>query len=121
MGKAEEKELYEFIADKIKELRENYGGRVLSQDTLAKAIKTQPNTISRWENTTYKPKVGDLEKLAIFFNVPISVFFPNAPVETPELKALMSATANLHKKDLEELTKFALFRKARKELKNKKK
>jgi transcriptional regulator with XRE-family HTH domain len=121
MGKQTENELYEYIGSKIEELRKDFGGRGLSQDSLAKAIKTQPNTISRWENATYKPKVEDLEKLANFFSVPISIFFPNTPTESPELKALMSATANLHKKDLEELTKFALFRKARKELKNSKK
>ena len=109
--------LYQQVGDKIKELREGYGGKGLSQEALAAAVKTKPNTVSRWEKAVYKPKVGDLEKLAVFFSVPISVFFPSLPEEKPELKALMSATADLHKNDLKEVTDFALFRKARSKLK----
>lgn len=113
--------LYEYIGSKIKELRENYGGKVLSQEMLASELKTQPNTISRWENSTYKPKVEDLEKLATFFGIPISVFFPDLPDLKPEIKALLSATADLHKNDIEELTHFAMYRKARTKLKESKK
>ena len=120
MGKSDT-ELYEFIGAKIKELRENYGGTVLSQEQLASKIETQSNTISRWENATYKPKVEDLGKLANFFGVPISVFFPNMTDVKPELQALLSATADLHKDDIEELTNFAMYRKARTKLKEKKK
>jgi len=116
--------LYHQIGDKIKELREGYvrnGVIGLSQDALANEIKTQPNTVSRWEKAKYKPKAEDLEKLARFFGVPISVFFPDLSVEKPELKALLSATADLHENDLKELTDFAIFRKARSKLKEVKK
>jgi transcriptional regulator with XRE-family HTH domain len=34
------------------------------------------NTISRWEAATYKPSISDLERLAQFFGVPITIFFP---------------------------------------------
>lgn len=111
--------LYKFIGHKIRELRESNGG--LSQEALASEIRTQPNTISRWENSTYKPKVEDLERLAVFFGVPISIFFPNSPEEKPELNALLSATADLHENDIKELTDFALFRKARTKLSKAKK
>lgn len=120
MGKWNQ-ELYEYIGLKIKELRESYGGKGLSQEALATEIGTQPNTISRWENATYKPKVEDLGKLANFFSVPISLFFPDSQEIKPELKALLSATADLHKNDIEELTNFAMFRKARSKLKENKK
>lgn len=120
MGKTSK--LYDQIAEKIKSLREEYdGGKGISQESLADAISTKPNTISRWEKTVYKPKAEDLEKLAKFFGVPISVFFPDLPNEKPEIKALMSATADLHANDIKELTNFALFRKARSKLREAKK
>jgi transcriptional regulator with XRE-family HTH domain len=120
MGKTSK--LYDQIAEKIKSLREEYdGGKGISQESLADAISTKPNTISRWEKTVYKPKAEDLEKLAKFFGVPISVFFPDIPNEKPEIKALMSATADLHANDIKELTDFALFRKARSKLREAKK
>ncbi len=117
------KEIYEYIALKIKELREQYsGGKGLKQEELAQKIGVTPNTISRWETLTYKPKIEDLDKLARFFSVPIYYFLPvEYHPDKPELNALFSATADLKPEDLEELTKFALFRKARSVLKEKKK
>lgn len=110
-------DIYNYIAQKIKELRETFGGQGISQEQLAAKIKVTPNTVSRWETATYKPKITDLEKLAKFFSVPISAFLPpDQQPNSPELNALFSATADLKKEDIQALTDFALFRKTRKVL-----
>ncbi len=72
-------DLYKYIGEKIRELRQNFGGKVISQDDLAKEIKTTPNTISRWETAIYKPSAKDLHNLAQFFGVSIWYLFPTAP------------------------------------------
>jgi transcriptional regulator with XRE-family HTH domain len=105
------KNLYEYIGKKLRELRENYGGKGTSQDEVAQAVGTTANTVSRWESATYKPSAGDLHKLARFFGVSIAVFFPD--METPRLQALMSATGNLKDQELDELIEYARFRQAR--------
>ena len=81
----------------------------------AEVLKTTPNTISRWETATYKPSIEDLEKLARFFGVSISEFFPNIE-PAARVQALLSATGDLDDSDLDELTRYAQFRKARKAL-----
>ncbi len=108
-------ELYKFIGEKIRELRQNYGSLALSQEDLAKKIGVQTNTVSRWETATYKVSAEDLQKLAIAFSVDISVFFPETEQVklTPSLQALMSATSDLTEEDIAELTEYAKFRKAR--------
>ncbi len=107
--------LVEYISERIRELRTSYGGGVgLSQEALAKAVGTAANTISRWETATYRPTIEDLERLARFFNVSILEFFP--PEEAPaneQIKALLRAAKQLSPEDLEELSKYAEFRKAR--------
>lgn len=115
-------QLYVYIGKKIQELRETYGGKGISQEVLAKAIKVQPNTLSRWENYVYKPKIEDLEKLAKFFGVRISEFLPvDQQDQSPSaLRALLSATKDLHEDDIRVLTEFAEFRKAKRFLKNSK-
>jgi transcriptional regulator with XRE-family HTH domain len=105
-------EIYEAIGEKIRELRTTLKGKGISQEELAKAVKTTANTISRWETATYKPSISDLETLARFFGVPITVFFPEAQPKS-RANALISATANLDDRDLEEVTLYALFRRAR--------
>ena len=104
--------LYDQIGEKIKDLRKIYGN--ISQDDLAKELKVSSNTVSRWETSTYKPSVEDLQKIANFFGVDITSFFP--AIENPKLQALMSATGNLADKDIEELTEYAKFRKVRQAL-----
>jgi len=79
---------------------------------LAEAINTTANTISRWETATYKPSVSDLENLARFFGVPITAFFPEIQPSS-QVKALLTATRGLDESDLEEVTLYALFRRAR--------
>ena len=75
-------------------------------------MKTTANTTSRWETATYKPSISDLERLAQFFGVPITIFFPQAQPKS-RTNALLSATADLDDDDLEEVMLCAQFRKAR--------
>ena len=110
-------DLHDHIAAKIKDLRANYNsGEGLSQDALAIHLKVAANTISRWETGTYRPSTKDLERLSRFFGVSINSFFPSEMVgedEDENLKALLRAARQLHPADLEELRKYAEFRKAR--------
>lgn len=106
--------IYKAIGDKIRELRT--GRPDLSQEKLAQAVGTTANTISRWETAAYKPSVGDLEKLSRFFGVPITVFFPQVDPDV-KLQALLSATGDLDADDMEEIVKYAQFRRARRILK----
>ena len=112
-------DLYTYIGGKIRELRQAYAGSGLSQEELAERMKTTANTISRWETATYKPSADDLLQLSQIFGVSIAVFFPG--MENPHLTALLSATGDLTKKDFEELTHYAQFRRARQMLKDDKK
>ena len=110
-------DLLDNIAARIKDLRVNYNsGEGLSQESLAIHLKVAPNTISRWETGTYRPSVKDLERISRFFGVSINSFFPSELVSDDEdenLKALLRAARQLHPSDLEELRKYAEFRKAR--------
>ncbi|MBD2166417.1 helix-turn-helix transcriptional regulator [Calothrix membranacea FACHB-236] len=110
----------EYIGGRIRDLRTSYGGgEGLSQEALAKAMGTAANTISRWETATYRPSIEDLERLARFFGVSILDFFPPKETqaeETPvndQLTALLRAAKQLPPEDIEELRKYAEFRKAR--------
>lgn len=109
-------EIYKRIGEKIRELRNSYNTRGISQESLAEAIGTTANTISRGETATYKPTVSDLERLARFFGVPIATFFPSMDPNV-RLEALFSATQDLDDEELDEVTRYAQFRKARRELK----
>ena len=110
-------DLLDHIAAKIRDLRVSYNsGEGLSQESLATHLKVAPNTISRWETGTYRPSVKDLERISRFFGVSIISFFPSEMVEDDEdenLKALLRTARQLHPADLEELRKYAEFRKAR--------
>ena len=108
----EARNIYSWIGNRIRELRTGWGGTGISQEELAEAIGTTANTISRWETATYKPSISDLDMLAQFFNVPISAFFP-AIQPSSQINALLTATRGLDDNDLEEVTLYALFRRAR--------
>ena len=105
------------IAATIKDLRVNYNsGEGLSQDALAKQLKVAPNTISRWETGTYCPSVTDVERISRFFGVSMMAFMPPEMIgkeEDENLKALLRTARQLHPADLEELQKYAEFRRAR--------
>jgi transcriptional regulator with XRE-family HTH domain len=114
-------DLLDYVADQIKELRTNYNsGEGLSQEALAKHLKVAANTISRWETHIYRPSLEDLEKLARFFGVSIMSFFPSeASVDNATMAALLRTARQLHPADLEELVKYAEFRRARRIYKGK--
>jgi transcriptional regulator with XRE-family HTH domain len=105
------------VAAKIRDLRVNYNhGEGLSQESLATQLKVAPNTISRWETGTYRPSLKDLERISRFFGVSIMSFLPDEMVgddEDENLKALLRTARQLHPSDLEELRKYAEFRRAR--------
>jgi len=110
-------DLLDHLAARIRDLRINYNsGEGLSQESLAIHLKVSPNTISRWETGTYRPSVKDVERLSRFFGVSIISFFPSELVDAEEdedLKALLRTARQLHPADLEELRKYAEFRRAR--------
>jgi transcriptional regulator with XRE-family HTH domain len=110
-------DLLDHVAARIKDLRVNYNsGEGLSQDALAAHLKVASNTISRWETGTYRPSLKDLERISRFFGVSMMSFFPEDMVEDDEdenLKALLRTARQLHPADLEELRKYAEFRRAR--------
>jgi transcriptional regulator with XRE-family HTH domain len=110
-------ELLDHVAARIRDLRVNYNsGEGLSQESLATHLKVAPNTVSRWETGTYRPGLKDMEKLSRFFGVSIITFFPSEMIgddEDENLKALLRTARQLHPADLEELRKYAEFRRAR--------
>jgi transcriptional regulator with XRE-family HTH domain len=106
-------EIYRQIGEKIRELRLRPENGAMSQEALGERLGVASNTVSRWETGTYKPTAEDLNKLARFFKVSITVFFPGLPQEDSSIAMLASATAGLNKNDLEEVIKYAEFRKVR--------
>ena len=110
-------DLLDHVAARIKDLRVSYNsGEGLSQEALAGHLKVASNTISRWETGTYRPSLKDLERISRFFGVSMMSFFPEDMVDDDEdenLKALLRTARQLHPADLEELRKYAEFRRAR--------
>ena len=110
-------DLLDHVAARIKDLRVSYNsGEGLSQEALATHLKVAPNTISRWETGTYRPSLKDLERISRFFGVSMMSFFPEDMVDDDEdenLKALLRTARQLHPADVEELRKYAEFRRAR--------
>jgi len=110
-------DLLDHIAATIRDLRVNYNsGEGLSQEALAKQLKVAPNTISRWETGTYCPSVTDVERISRFFGVSMMAFMPPEMIgkeDDENLKALLRTARQLHPADLEELQKYAEFRRAR--------
>ena len=105
-------DIYEEIGKRIRDFRTSISGKGVSQEDLAHAVGTTANTISRWETATYKPAISDLQKLARYFGVSITAFFPEANPKA-RTDALLSATAGLEDADLDEVRLYALFRKSR--------
>jgi transcriptional regulator with XRE-family HTH domain len=109
--------LLDHLAATIRDLRVNYNsGEGLSQEKLAIHLKVAPNTISRWETGTYCPSVVDLERIARFFGVSMMAFMPPEMMNEEEdenLRVLLRTARQLHPADLEELQKYAEFRRAR--------
>jgi transcriptional regulator with XRE-family HTH domain len=111
---APEENLMQFIAVRIREMRAAFGGAGISQEALAKELDVATNTVSRWETGTYKPTIEDLEKIARFFRVSVLDFFPREKSEmSEEISALLRAAQQLNPQDIDELRRYAEFRKAR--------
>jgi putative transcriptional regulator len=108
--------LIERVGQRIKEFRTAYGERGISQEALATKMGVATNTISRWETATVRPSIEDLEKLARFFGKSIEEFFPRSEVgsrQGQKMEALLRAAGNLDDKELDEVRKFAEYRRAR--------
>jgi transcriptional regulator with XRE-family HTH domain len=106
--------IYKVIGERIRQLRSARPD--LSQDKLAAALGTTANTISRWETAAYKPSVADLDKVSRYFDVPITVFFPQIDTDA-KLQALLSATGGLDADEMDEVVRYAEYRRARRILK----
>ena len=108
--------LIDHIGQRIREFRTGYGGGTgISQDALAKELHVASNTVSRWETGTYKPTIEDLDRLARFFGKSILEFFPSENVHTQrdeKIDALLRTASQLNDGDIEELRRFAEFRRA---------
>jgi len=107
--------LFEYVGQRIRDLRSSYGsGQGLSQEALARALDVAANTVSRWETATYRPSLEDLDQLARFFGVSILDFFPPDEVAgNDQMAALLRTAKQLKPDDLEELRRYAEFRRAR--------
>lgn len=109
--------LTEHVGQRIREFRTGYGGGVgISQQALAAALKIASNTVSRWETGTYRPTIDDLENLARFFGKSIMDFFPKEEVHTErdeKIDALLRTAKQLNDEDIEELRRYAEYRRAR--------
>lgn len=107
-------DLFEHVGGRIRQLRTEFdGGRGISQEALAAELKVAANTVSRWETATYQPNLRDLDLLARFFGVSILSFFPGEePSADQKVNALLRSAKELDPADLEELRKFAEFRRA---------
>lgn len=105
-----------YVGKRIRELRSAYGEKGLSQEALAAELKVATNTISRWETGVYEPTLNDLERLSRLFGISIVQFFPQVEAQdskSRKVDALLRAAQSLQQDDLEELRRYAEFRKAR--------
>ena len=85
---------------------------------VSRATGIATSTFSEWKNGKYTPKPDKLQKIADYFNVPLTYFYPDAQPEgyyidpevaalaeemakRPELKVLLSASRDISKEDLE--------------------
>jgi len=109
-----EPDLFAHVGARIRELRTGFdGGKGMSQEALGKALRVTANTISRWETATYEPRLRDLERVSRFFGVPITRFLPGQTATANEkVDALLRTAKQLPDSDLEELRRFAEFRRA---------
>ena len=82
--RASEASFYAALGKSLRQIRTTARGRVVSQSELAAALKTTPNTISRWESGTYRPSAADLDSISRFFGVPVGLLFPNSEPLSPQ-------------------------------------
>ncbi len=114
----------EYVARRIRELRIAYGKKGLSQEDLAQMVGVSTNTISRWETGTYEPTLNDLELLTRKLGAQILDLFPKIDQGTSKsqtVDALLRAANELDRSDIDELRRYAEFRRARSIYKRKQK
>ncbi|MGB9069366.1 MAG: helix-turn-helix transcriptional regulator [Candidatus Acidiferrales bacterium] len=109
--------LIQDIGQRIRDFRTSYGGGTgISQDALAKALGVASNTVSRWETGTYQPSLEDIDRLAKFFGKSIYDFFPQGEIGSErdqKIDALLRTAKQLSDEDVEELRRYAEYRRAR--------
>ena len=103
--------VHEHVCQQIRELRNSWAGKGISQAELARRIGVPQNRISRWETGAYRPSLDDVIALAEFFGVPIARFFPSEDL-APEITQLIAAANGMDSTSLKELVKYAYFRRA---------
>ena len=96
------------VADRIREFRKL---RRLSQVELAEHLNSAKNTVSRWETRAHTPSVEDLERLADVLGVTVTDFFPERNI-SEKAAELLNAINGLNESDLDELIRYAYFRRA---------
>lgn len=113
-------DLISYVAERIRTLRKAFGGgEGLSQDALAQLVGTTANTVSRWETGVYQPSLEDLERVARALVVPIGDLLPpeaqgdETGLQRERMKALLRAAKELPPAELEELRRYAEFRRLR--------
>lgn len=110
--------LYESIAERIRHFREIAN---MSQEQVANKIGVAANTVSRWETSTYRPTLDDLEKLSRILKISILQLLPEE--ETPSdrsINALLRSASALDKNDVRELQNYAEYLRVRNALKGSK-
>jgi transcriptional regulator with XRE-family HTH domain len=102
------------VGGRIRAFRTAHAQGGISQEELAQAIGVATNTISRWETATYQPSLEDLDRLARYLRKSILDFFPQEDVpRSGQLGALLRAAQDLPEDDIQELQRYAEFRRAR--------
>ena len=93
--------IYEQIARRLKTERE---GRNLSQQELASKLGVAPNTVSRWETGTYKPRLDDLGKIAAALDLHIGALIPQNDAKSDvSLQRLIDIARMLDPGEIEEV------------------
>ncbi len=99
------------IGQNIRRLREEHG---LSQSQLGQIAGVTDKAVSTWEIDSKVPRMGAVQKMADFFNVPKSAILDDAPSSvplhvamTPALQTLESALEVLNKEGQEKLLDYA--------------
>jgi len=76
------------LGDKIRELRIKKG---VSQEEMAQAIGKSAKAISAWENNNKLPRMGTVEKIAQYFNVP-KTYLVDDELSPSDLPSILAAS-----------------------------